>query len=158
MKEIQLTKGLSVKVDDEDYEWLIKFKWYCNNRGYAVRSSHFKTESGKWTCKTVLMHREIANAPKGMDVDHADLDPLNNQRYNLRVCTRTENSLNRGLCKANTSGFRGVNKADKKWIARIAFNGKRLYLGAFTDKQEAVRAYNAAALKYHGEFARLNPV
>ena len=35
-------------------------------------------------------------------------------------------------------------------------NYKRIHLGYFRCKREAARAWNTAALKYHGEFAYQN--
>src|SRR5688572_4947824 len=106
MKEIPLTQGKVALVDDEDYEWLNRWKWTfqeCKSgNGYAVRYSRGRRE---------YMHRLVLNAPTGTEIDHvATGDTLNNQRTNLRVCTRAQNLANRNIGKNNTSGYKGVRK------------------------------------------------
>lgn len=95
MKTIPLTQGKVALVDDEDYEELSRFKWCAtkNRRGkfYAVRGGP-RAGGGS---PTVQMHVVIAGTPAGMDTDHIDGDSLNNQRSNLRICTRAENLSNR---------------------------------------------------------------
>lgn len=93
-------------------------------------------------------------------IDHEDRNPLNNHKNNLRFCTYSENSRNRGKPTTNTSGYKGVSwfKRDKKWKAQIMVEGKGFCLGSFKNKIDAARAYNRAALKYHGEFACLNEI
>lgn len=61
-KLIELTKGKTTIVDDEDYEWLSNWSWCVSSNGYAVRG----TETNKRT-KLILMHREILEAPEGYD-------------------------------------------------------------------------------------------
>ena len=96
-------------------------------------------------------------APAGLDVDHIDGDGLNNRRSNLRACTHTENGRNRKLSKNNTSGLKGVNAREAgKWQAMIKTSGRILHLGVFDSKMEAAKAYDAAALRLYGEFARTN--
>lgn len=105
------------------------------------------------------MHQMIL--PGRKEVDHRDTNGLNNQRDNLRGCGRNENRYNsRKTTRACTSRFKGVswNKFDKKWTAMIGFQGKSHYLGQFTDEVEAAKAYNAAAVRMFGEFARPNIV
>jgi hypothetical protein len=99
------------------------------------------------------------NAPKGILVDHQNSNPLDNRRSNLRLATHLQNSHNRKKTKIKTtSKYLGVSfdKYRKKWHVRILHMGKRINLGRFADEDEAGRAYDAAAKKYFGEFARLN--
>lgn len=78
---------------------------------------------------------------------------------NCRWATRTQQSLNTRLRKTNKSGYRGVSRNSLNslnWLARISFEKKTIHIGSFRTKEEAARAYNEAALKYHGEDAKLN--
>jgi hypothetical protein len=155
-KEIKLTQGKVAIVDDEDFEYLNQWKWFANKfRGkfYAVRS--FRTNK---KCSSILMHRIIMNPIKGYVIDHIDGITLNNLKNNLRICTHGENLRNQKMSVKNKSGFKGVywHKLGKKWAVSINIDKKILYLGLFTDLKEAAKTYNSAALKYHGEFAKLN--
>lgn len=171
MKEIELTKGMKTLVDDEDYDMLSKYSWQASQAGkyyYAKRSTTINK-------KTVgfKMHRVLMGNPKGMCVDHIDGNTLNNQKSNLRICTTTENKKNRRAKIQNTSKYLGVclsvqkikhitkdgmirNYIYKKWMATIGINRKIKNLGYFNTEEDAARAYNEAAKKYHGEFANLN--
>ena len=94
-------------------------------------------------------------------VDHIDRNGLNNRRTNLRVCTRTENNRN-SMRSKNKSGFKGVSfdRRKKKFRARIhvahKVGYKEIFIGYFQTAIEAAKAFNEAALKYHGSFAYLN--
>src|SRR6188768_2332166 len=105
MKEIPLTQGKSVMVDDEDFEFLNQWKWYAsksNNTFYAHR------RVGKHG-RFVYMHRLILgidNISPELFPDHMDRNGLNNQRYNLRIATRSDNNSNR-ICTGE-SGYLGV--------------------------------------------------
>lgn len=158
-KKIPLTQGAFALVDDEDYESLIRHKW-CLSRGYAVR--------GVWhseSCRneTISMARQIMSAAPGVEVDHKNLDKLDNRKQNLRLCTRAENLRNRGkqhvvAGRKVSSRYKGVSffKSRGNWRARIKMNGRYVYLGYFANEVEAGRAYDRAAKKLHGEFANLN--
>lgn len=154
MKEIQLTQGKVAQVSDHRFEYLNQWKWcasYWDGKWYAMRRVRpFPTP--------IYMHRLILNAPKGMQVDHRDNDGLNNQDENIRLCTQAENLRNKGKQKNNTSGFNGVywDKAFQRYFSSIGIRGKNIHLGHFDDPVEAAHAYDKAAKKYHGEFARLN--
>lgn len=159
-KQIQLSKGKYAIVDDEDFEYLNQWKWYVNSSGYAVRSENFKTESGKISARTIRMHRVVMRAPQTHEVDHRFGNRLDNRKANLRVCTRSENNMNKPLLPKNSTGFKGVmwHKRNLRWVSRIKVNGKLIHLGSFTCKIQAAKIYNEAALKYHGEFAHLNQI
>jgi hypothetical protein len=160
MREIPLTQGKVALVDDEDYEWLSQWKWFA-----------YHDRSGTWYARRNIRLPDgrmgilsMQNAVRAMDAgylcDHEDGDGLNNQRYNLRRATKNQNVRNRKKQRNNTSGYRGVSwDAEKqKWRAQIRVDTKGISLGRFSDPEDAARAYNAAALKHFGEFARLNEV
>lgn len=154
MKEIPLTQGKVALVDDEDYDWLMQWKWCAAlSRGsrnwYAVAYIN-----GKRT----LMHRFIMNAQKGQTLDHINGDGLYNCKSNLRFCTPTQNTQNQKLRENTSSKYKGVSwyLRAKKWQASIMYNKKYIHLGHFTDEEKAARAYDNAAVVLFKEFARLN--
>jgi hypothetical protein len=154
MKEIKLTQGKVTMVDDEDYEFLNKWKWHYNN-GYAAKAA--RTSDGKR--KSLRMHRLILLPHYGEMTDHINRDRLDNRRKNLRICTLRTNSYNRGKPKNNKSGYKGVYERSgrlKKWEARIQVNDTPVHIGNFYTAAEAARAYNEKALELHGDFACIN--
>ena len=149
MKTIFTNRDEAIKVDDETYDWLSQYTWCLTGRGYAIA----------WVnVKNVLMHRLVMGEPKGKHIDHINRDVLDNRKSNLRLCTKSQNQHNRGKNKNNTTGYKGVtwNKARNKYVAKIKKNGKTIYLGYYDTAIEAALAYDEAALRLHGEFARTN--
>ena len=153
MKKLKLSRGEYAMVDDIFYDYLNQWKWYFNGR-YAVRTP-LKARGAK----PIRMHRVIAKAPDDMEVDHINGNKLDNRLVNLRLCTHRENGKNSGISVRNTSGYKGVTKASpNRWQARIRVDGELISLGLFETKEGAALAYNEGALRYHGRFARLNPL
>jgi hypothetical protein len=152
-KTIPLTKGKVALVDVGDYEALGVHKWCVNGNGYAVRSI---SVGGK--TKVLRMHRVITGTPAGTYVDHINGDKLDNRRSNLRFATQQQNNCNKQRRRDNAAGFKGVYlvKRRGKFVAEINVLGRRIFLGRFSAADAAARAYDVAALKHHGEFARLN--
>jgi hypothetical protein len=160
MREIVLGKGKVSVVDDEDYEYLSKYKWRLTSKGYACRTY---MENGKQ--KYILMHREIMRVEKEgrkLLVDHKDHNILNNSKENLRLCSTSQNACNttKKLSSNFTSGFKGVSwdKQYKKWAACIKVNGKSKRIGRFINESDAAISYNKYASQFFGEFAILNAV
>lgn len=157
MKEIKLKKGGIALVDDEDFEMLNQYQWYAiktQKNIYAVRCIYDKeTES----VRHLRMHRIIMGVTDRWDlIDHIDQNPLNNQKYNLRIATQRQNLLNSK--KFNKTGYKGVNykKDIGKFVAKIQAEGRVIYLGSYITAIEAAKAYDKAALKYFKEFACIN--
>ena len=156
MKRIPLTQGKVALIDDVDYEFLNQWKWHYSQR-YAARSQRIKNIK-----HLILMHREIAKRMgvgiKGRNIDHIDMNSVNNCQSNLRIATKSQNAANRNKPRNNKSGYKGVFwRPDKnKWRADIRINYHRIFLGYFNNKIDAAKAYNKAAIKYFGPFARVN--
>lgn len=154
MKKIKLTNGGYALISDQDLELVSKYKWGANYINNNVISTT------KINGKRLNLSIFIMNPPKGMIVDHINGDRFNNTRKNLRICTNLQNTRNCKLSVRNSSGYKGVHWhiRHKKWIARITVNYHKINLGDFKNPKEAAQAYNEAAIKYFGEFARLNRI
>jgi len=155
-RKIPLTRGKYAIVDTDDYQRLSKHKWYACGDGpwtnYAARSVK---KGRKW--HSLQMHRDIIQVPRGMVIDHINHNGLDNRKANLRAATVAQNGWNSRNRKSR-SKYRGVwwHKQLQKWRVGIWFNGNRKHIGYFEDVQEAAKAYDRAAHKYHGQFAVLN--
>ena len=138
-------------IDVADYDKFVKgYSFILHNKGYVQYSSKKDGLCHK------RLHRMIMGEPDGKMIDHINVNPLDNRRENLRVCTNQQNQCNKTKYKNNKSGFKGVyfNKQNQKFAAQIRLNGKKKQLGYFATAEAAHECYKRAAIKYHGEFAR----
>lgn len=156
--EVPLTQGKVALIDGEDVERVLKYQWHACHRPpnwYAATSAERRRG------RVIYLHRLIANARNGEHVDHINGDGLDCRRQNLRLCTNAQNRRNMRINRG-ASRYKGVAKSTKngsrQWEAYIWHNNKKVGLGWYRNEDEAARAYNAAALKYHAEFARLNEI
>jgi hypothetical protein len=156
-RKIYLGEGVWTILEQADYYRLRRFKWIVYGSGNNLYSVRHKLVGPNKT-RMVYMHREIKNPKKGRLVDHRNCHSLDNRRENLRLATREQNVHNRRKRKKATSRFLGVSfyKPRGNWESRIMHRGKRIRLGRFDSEIVAARAYDEAAKKYFGEFARLN--
>lgn len=154
MKTINLSNNQVALVDDEDYERVSQYKW-CASYNEDI-SGYYATNRINNT--TWYMHRFIMGFPEGLHIDHIDKNTLNNQKSNLRTCTRSQNQCNRSKAIHNKSGYKGVwfDTPRNKWHAEIQLNGRKKHLGRFENIEDAARCYDAVAAQLHGEFACLN--
>lgn len=150
---VPLTKGYVAYIDDCDAQRVSYHSW-CVQTGNAkpYAKSMINNES-------TLLHRFILGLTVyDPEVDHKDRNGLNCTRENMRLCTPTQNRMNTGLRRNNTTGYKGVSyhKANRKYTAYIAINGKRQYIGSYDDSISAALAYDQKAREHFGLFAHLN--
>lgn len=153
---IKLGHGEWTIVDADKEDLLNKYLWYSTKQGYAV--TNIKKEDGTW--KTgVRMHRMILQTD--MLVDHINGDTLDNRITNLRPCTDKQNAYN--AKKQDRSVYKGVFNERKPtpgqintWYAHIQVDKIQKHLGSFQTGEQAAKAYDVAAIKHFGEFAKTN--
>lgn len=137
MKKIPLTQGKYALVDDEDYEWLMQWKWFAvNSHGiwYAARNSKYRRGYKR---KMIQMHREIMRCPVGREIHHIDHNGLNDQRVNMQIVTHRENC--HAQRRSFATGIIGVVKRKdcNRYEAQITAYGKHHHLGLYKTKEEA---------------------
>jgi hypothetical protein len=162
MKEIKLTKCHSIAlVDDDDYEELSKYKWSSKTArtGYYAFIYIWNKETKQ--TKAIGMHRMVINCPDGYIVDHINHNGLDNRKENLRIVTKSQNSMNTQKNKKNKYGYKGValigkRNRNKPYAGQLRYGKTRYYLGTFSTPEEAARAYDKKAKELFGEFACLN--
>lgn len=151
---VPLTQGMEAIIDIEDAALVSGANWYAvrdQQKFYAQRKIRVDG-----TRKTLKLHRLVSAVEASVFVDHINGDGLDCRRANLRAATCAQNLWNVGRRANNTSGFKGVNwhPTSQMWQAQIVFNKTRKHLGSFKKKEDAHKAYQDAAKRYHGEFAR----
>lgn len=127
--------GLYTRVSIQDWCKVRNHSWSVS-RGYA-----YHTDLGR-------LSRYILGLKKGdpRQADHTDRDRLNNTRSNLRVVTHAQNGQNKSKQAGTSSRYRGVSwhKGGRKWMAEVEVQGKKTYLGLFTDEERAGEAAREA--------------
>jgi hypothetical protein len=149
---ITLCNSERAVIDAADAEWASQFSWSANC-GYAATRLPARDV---WV--TRKLHRMLLGViDPSIQVDHIDGNRLNNRRSNLRLCTQKENVRNRGKLPSRRTRFIGVMpRASGSFQAYISQDGKRRCLGTFDCEFVAAHVRDLAAVRAHGEFARLN--
>jgi hypothetical protein len=160
--EIQLSQGKTCLIDTYDYDLVKMHRWYYaklkkSNTGYVVASVQNNDKR-----ITLQMHRLIMSVTndkyKCLDIDHINREGTDNRRSNLRICTRSQNQMNKIKNRNNTTGYKGVyfKKDRNKFIASIRFNKKNIHIGYYYTPKAAAAAYDVKAKELFGEFANTN--
>ena len=156
---IRLAQPKYAKVDPEDYERLRKYEWFARKGRNCFYAQGYVLAGKAGKNRLIYMHQMVIKIPDGMVIDHINLDGMDNRSTNLRPATHSQNMRHRKkFLGAMYSKYKGVHwhKLHKKWAARITFERKQIHLGYYLSEIEAAKAYDRAAIKYHGEFTCLN--
>lgn len=140
------------------------FCWRVTNSNRAVAGTECRSLNGKgyvqigvdgrrYEAQRLVWLYMTGEWPPHM-VDHADMDPTNNRWANLRSATYAENMANSRALRTNSLGVKCVRKRSGRFQSHITIDGKQRFLGSFATVDEASAAYEAAAQKAFGEFAR----
>lgn len=133
--------------DLEDYEKIKDICWSITKNGYLVG-----WENG--VC--ILFHRKImGDKANFLDVDHINHNKLDNRKLNMRVCTRSQNLMNRTNEVDSYTGIKGVryHKTNKRYGAFININKEQIKLGYYDNIEDAIKARKEAEEKYFGEYS-----
>ena len=156
--EVVIRGITKIQIDEDDWQKISHLPWRrlgINNKPYMVCKMN--------GMNSYRMHRLImgVNDPK-IIIDHINGDTFDNRKCNLRICTQNDNVRNCKIPITNTSGYKGASKLETKGLpsyrSYIVVKDKQIHLGCYADPIDADKCYNSAAVKYFGEFARLNPV
>jgi hypothetical protein len=164
-RRVLLTRNQYAIVDPADFYVVSKYKWHARKSTQTYYATSTQYENGNRI--NLHMHRlvmqyklspERCTLHADLLVDHINGDGLDNRRANLRLATSAQNNYNRRITSRRTSKYKGVDYRPSKraYRARITVDKKKIFLGHFTDEISAARAYDAAARKYHKDFACLN--
>lgn len=156
---VPLTQGKFALVDPADATAANAYAWHLADRGknqYAACSALRRSGGG-----VLYLHRLLMQPAAGQHVDHINGDGLDCRRANMRLCTNAENRRNMRKTHG-VSQFKGVafsrTNTNRCWESYIWFEDKKIALGHYATEEEAARAYNAAAIIYHEQFANLNKI
>lgn len=129
--------------DIEDYNKIKTYTWEEDSNGYIVDANN-----------KVFMHRIVMNCPNNLTVDHIYHNKNDNRKCKLRICTQSNNNMNRSKQSNNTSGHIGVyfHKPSNSWCAYIKINNKQ-YRKYFQDKESAILCRKNMEEKYFNEYA-----
>jgi len=150
MIAIDIGSDLFALIDDEDLARVQAHTWRIRTDGYVQRTW---VEDGRMCHE--LLHRFVMGAAEHEIVDHENGDGWDCRKENLRVATLSQNAANRPTTSQERA-WKGIFPHGNRWKARIKLEGRNVYLGSFPSPQEAAYAYDVAARRLFGEFARLN--
>lgn len=138
-------------IDCDDYQKIKNYTWRASSNGYIITTKNRKN---------ILLHRLIMNPSDNLIVDHINHNKKDNRKKNLRICTMSNNNMNKSKLSSNTSGVTGVtwNENSGCWVSQIGLNNNMIILGYNTNFDEAVKLRKEAEEKYFGEYSYNNSI
>ncbi|CNF12971.1 HNH endonuclease [Streptococcus agalactiae] len=149
-----LKDGTQFIFDKENFSKIADVNFYRNKNNDEDSKSYIICTRGNYLHRYLFGHRE------GLEVDHINLDTLDNRSENIRFCTHQQNQINQGLQVNNTSGVTGVSfyRPRNKYRARIKISQQEVHLGYYDTFLEATQARNVGMELLFGEYGRYNDV
>lgn len=134
------------QIDENDYDAVQQYTWHIDSAGYPRTS----VKRERWIPMRLHVFL-LGKAPKGLEWDHKNQDPLDNRRDNIRLATKVIQRRNEKPRIDNESGVRGVHRSGRRWRARISDGkGNVIRLGSFVTVEEAIQVRKEAEQKYWG--------
>ena len=169
MKIKPIPKSVSeyLRLDTSSGSGLVWIKSPGGGTAVGKQAGHLHKKKQRWSVKfqgqLYYCYRIVYYLRTGIDPDQKQIDHAaheTNTNNNLRLATQSENMANTNIRSDNTSGIKGVSfdKGRNKWKSKINVGGREIYLGRFNTIEEAIHARRAGEVKYHGDFALLNPI
>tara|TARA_R110002153_G_C13012367_1_gene466445 strand:- start:46 stop:543 length:498 start_codon:yes stop_codon:yes gene_type:complete len=104
----------------------------CNRKLYYLHRLIYKYHNQDW---------DITDTSSDNQIDHININSLDNRIENLRVVNNSQNNRNKNKRDNCSSIYKGVSKKNKKWKATITIDGKLKHLGYYETEEEAYLAY-----------------
>lgn len=147
--------------DIDDIPMISKYRWRSTIKGTKLTNTYIVTNvyHGS-TIEVLYLHRLIMSAPKGIEVDHIDGNPLNNQKSNLRFATRSQQLMNTRIRSDNSLGIRGIvyDKRKNTYKIEIQKNNFRYYFKDFDNIAKAAYGRKIAQEILFGEYSSKNQI
>lgn len=161
MKQLPLTHGKFVIVDDEDYPYLSKFKWHLSNsKGETVETLIQGRRADRTIPCHIPMERFLVRDRPNHCILHKNKNRLDFRKENLFFSSHGGKKQRAKKQEGTSSIYKGVSfkKTNSNWSAQIGFNGKKIYIGQYPTQRQAAIAYNAKAKELFGDLAYQNDV
>lgn len=145
----ELTSGQVFVIDADMLDKIKTVNFYYYKKGrdtaYYVTGNHWRA-----------LHDYLFEHRPGYEIDHINLDTLDNRRCNIRYCTHQQNQMNQPLQRNNTSGVSGVSyyPPRHKFRARIKIGQHDIHLGYFDTFADAVKARDMGMRCMFGQYGR----
>jgi len=140
--------------DLEDYDLIKDYCWRIDTSKGS--SKGYINSLVPCSRKIVKLHRIVMHVTeKTIQVDHIYHIRHDNRKTQLRIVSNSQNCMNKGLRKDNTSGVAGVCWQENEgcWRVQIQINKVKTYIGKFTNFEDAVKIRKEAEEKYYGQYS-----